>query len=72
MRPILHEDNLLVPEFPSYVWKMEFEDDSSTEALYLVSDNQLVPDKMSSGQKLFNQQQFTSLINYISLSKDKT
>jgi hypothetical protein len=51
---------------------MEFEDDSSTEALYLVSDNQLVPDKMSSGQKLFNQQQFTSLINYISLSKDKT
>ena len=51
---------------------MEFEDGSSTEAIYLRSDNQLVRDKISSGQKIFNQQQFTSLINYISLSKDKT
>jgi len=51
--------------------KMEFEVGSSTEAIYLGSDNQLVPDKISSGQKLFKQQQFTALIKQLSLSKDK-
>jgi hypothetical protein len=51
---------------------MEYEKVSSTQAIYLASDNQLLPDKTSSRPKLFSQQEFTVLIKQLSLSKGKT
>jgi len=50
---------------------MQYEKDSSTEAIYLASDNQLLTDKISSRLKLFSQQEFTVLIKQLPLSKGK-
>jgi len=51
---------------------MEYGKDSSTEAIYLASDNQLVTDKTSTRLKLFSQREFTVLIKQLSLPKGKT
>jgi len=51
---------------------MEYRKGSSTQAIYLASDNQIVPDKTSSRPKLFSQQKFTVLIKKLSLSEGKT
>ena len=71
MSPILHDDNLLVPEcqnMTAIFRKNVMWWGSSTEAIQFASDNQLVPEKTSSEPKLFNQQEFTALIKHFSLS----
>jgi len=74
MKPILHEENLLVPEFSLYdchlkngIWKGLFNRSNLSRF-----GQSIITDKISSRLKLFSQQEFPVLIKNLSLSKGKT